>query len=652
MRWCGDQPRPESSLGSSRTSAAPIPRSGTTARTAGWPSWPAPARSTTVSLGSPTAASSCSRTARCRRGRSARCCWRWWSTATTAPAGPGSRCCAARSWRSPAGTSRRRDTRGWDPALGWLHAVAHGADLVGALAGSPRLGRADLRRLLDLLVDRATTPTTLHWLQNEDDRVAVAMMAVLRRDLLDGNDVRAAVDRLAAAWRTAGSGSIGAQTDNAVRLGAHLAPAAHARRPAGPRRPGRAPGAYARGAAGARRRAGRRPLVLRATGMSDPLEPLRRAAADRAATGMQRTLRPRPARDDLLDLASNDYLGLARDPRRHRCCRSRRGGWGAGLDRVSAGHRQHRPARRSRGGPGGVRGRRGRPGLLLRLPREPRRGDRAAGPGTWSSRTRRTTRRSSTPAGSRGDTSSSPRTATSAAVAHALVDPRPRAGRRRHRRRVLRRRRPRTARRAARRRPRARRAAGGRRGARPRRRRPGGPGRLRAGRHRRASPTWSSPSRCASRSGRRVGRCWATPSWSSTWSTPPGPSSSTPGWRRPRRPARPRHSRCCAPSPPSRAVRSHARALAAGLADAGPARHRPRGRGGLGAGRRAGPRGGGGRQAARRRRPRRLLPAPVGARRGVPAAADRARRPDRRRAATRRRRRRASPRAAGLTTCT
>ncbi len=112
-----------------------------------------------------------------------------------------------------------KDTRGWDPALGWLHAVAHGADLVGALAESPRLGRADLRRLLDLLVDRATTPTTLHWLQNEDDRVAVAMMAVLRRDLLDGNDVRAAVDRLAAAWRTAGSGSIGAQTDNAVRLG-------------------------------------------------------------------------------------------------------------------------------------------------------------------------------------------------------------------------------------------------------------------------------------------------------------------------------------------------------------------------------------------------------------------------------------------------
>ncbi len=64
--------------------------------------------------------------------------------------------------------------------------------------------------------------------------------------------------------------------------------------------------------------------------MSDPLEPLRRAAADRAATGMQRTLRPRPARDDLLDLASNDYLGLARDPRVTGAAAAAAAGWGAG----------------------------------------------------------------------------------------------------------------------------------------------------------------------------------------------------------------------------------------------------------------------------------------------------------------------------------
>jgi 8-amino-7-oxononanoate synthase len=41
---------------------------------------------------------------------------------------------------------------------------------------------------------------------------------------------------------------------------------------------------------------------------------LRQAAAEREAAGLRRTLTPRAARDGLLDLASNDYLGLAGHP--------------------------------------------------------------------------------------------------------------------------------------------------------------------------------------------------------------------------------------------------------------------------------------------------------------------------------------------------
>ncbi|MBV9820962.1 MAG: 8-amino-7-oxononanoate synthase [Actinobacteria bacterium] len=49
---------------------------------------------------------------------------------------------------------------------------------------------------------------------------------------------------------------------------------------------------------------------------SDPLAWLAEAAAERRAVGLHRTLRPRrPNPDGLLDLASNDYLGLARDRR-------------------------------------------------------------------------------------------------------------------------------------------------------------------------------------------------------------------------------------------------------------------------------------------------------------------------------------------------
>jgi 8-amino-7-oxononanoate synthase len=64
--------------------------------------------------------------------------------------------------------------------------------------------------------------------------------------------------------------------------------------------------------------------------MSDPLEPLRQAAAARAAAGLRRELRPRAADDDLLDLASNDYLGLARDPRVTGAAAEAALRWGAG----------------------------------------------------------------------------------------------------------------------------------------------------------------------------------------------------------------------------------------------------------------------------------------------------------------------------------
>ncbi|HEX4700408.1 MAG TPA: DUF2785 domain-containing protein [Actinomycetes bacterium] len=110
------------------------------------------------------------------------------------------------------------DTRGWDSHLGWLHAVAHGADAIGELAMSPRLGRTMLMELLHLLVSRTIAPTTEHWVQDEDDRVAVAAMSVLSRNLLLVADVTPEIQRLGDTWRTAPSGPIPAQVDNAVRL--------------------------------------------------------------------------------------------------------------------------------------------------------------------------------------------------------------------------------------------------------------------------------------------------------------------------------------------------------------------------------------------------------------------------------------------------
>ena len=69
---------------------------------------------------------------------------------------------------------------------------------------------------------------------------------------------------------------------------------------------------------------------------SHPLELLRQAASGRAAAGVRRALVPRGpnldgrARDGLLDLASNDYLGLCGDERLNAAAAEAARVWGTG----------------------------------------------------------------------------------------------------------------------------------------------------------------------------------------------------------------------------------------------------------------------------------------------------------------------------------
>ncbi len=64
--------------------------------------------------------------------------------------------------------------------------------------------------------------------------------------------------------------------------------------------------------------------------MSDGLDRVREAIAAREAAGLRRLLKPRTAGSDVLDLASNDYLGLARDPRVTAGAAQAAQVWGAG----------------------------------------------------------------------------------------------------------------------------------------------------------------------------------------------------------------------------------------------------------------------------------------------------------------------------------
>ena len=63
---------------------------------------------------------------------------------------------------------------------------------------------------------------------------------------------------------------------------------------------------------------------------SDGLDRVREVLAARDAAGLRRTVTPRSSDSNLLDLASNDYLGLARDPRVTAAAAEATWAWGAG----------------------------------------------------------------------------------------------------------------------------------------------------------------------------------------------------------------------------------------------------------------------------------------------------------------------------------
>jgi hypothetical protein len=102
--------------------------------------------------------------------------------------------------------SRERDLRGFVPGKGWAHAVAHGADALGALARSPVLGRLELTVILDVIADRLLTPTESFFVCGEGDRLAYATMHLLRRDILGIDVLEPWVARLAAG--AVGRGSV------------------------------------------------------------------------------------------------------------------------------------------------------------------------------------------------------------------------------------------------------------------------------------------------------------------------------------------------------------------------------------------------------------------------------------------------------------
>ena len=100
---------------------------------------------------------------------------------------------------------RERDLRGFVPGKGWAHAAAHGADALGTLAQSTHLETNELTVVLDVIADRLLLPVERLFAAGEPDRLALATMKVLRRDLVPLRVLEPWIARLGAAAGTRSS---------------------------------------------------------------------------------------------------------------------------------------------------------------------------------------------------------------------------------------------------------------------------------------------------------------------------------------------------------------------------------------------------------------------------------------------------------------
>jgi hypothetical protein len=78
-----------------------------------------------------------------------------------------------------------RDLRGLEPRVGWIHATAHTADLLKFLARDARFAKDDQSRLLDAAWSKMTAPGTPVFTHTEDERLAAALLSVVRRPDFD-----------------------------------------------------------------------------------------------------------------------------------------------------------------------------------------------------------------------------------------------------------------------------------------------------------------------------------------------------------------------------------------------------------------------------------------------------------------------------------
>jgi hypothetical protein len=106
------------------------------------------------------------------------------------------------------------DLRGFDPDLGWLHAVAHGADLLGVLGRDHRI-QPD--QMLELAARRMVADTGYVWRDAEDDRLGCAIALTLSRPDVTAEQSTAWLGAIDKRFSQGEPGPVPAYASNSIR---------------------------------------------------------------------------------------------------------------------------------------------------------------------------------------------------------------------------------------------------------------------------------------------------------------------------------------------------------------------------------------------------------------------------------------------------
>lgn len=106
------------------------------------------------------------------------------------------------------------DLRGYDEQLGWLHAVAHGADLLGTFG---RHDEVPPVTMLEVAAGRLTAPNPHLWGDGEDERLGHAIALTLTHPGLAADDALLWIDTVASSWTDLEPGPPPAWVSNAAR---------------------------------------------------------------------------------------------------------------------------------------------------------------------------------------------------------------------------------------------------------------------------------------------------------------------------------------------------------------------------------------------------------------------------------------------------